>query len=71
MSEIMLTAKEAAARIGKSEHALRTQRFHGRGPRWVKVDKRVFYKASEVEDWMEEQAKPEGQRAAERLALKT
>ena len=71
MREIMLTAKEAAARIGKSEHALRTQRFHGRGPRWVKVDKRVFYRTSDVDEWLAEQSKPEGQRAAERMALDT
>ena len=58
MQDELLTSKQAATRLEKSEPALRSQRCHGRGPTSVKIDGRVFYRPTDVDAWLATQSKP-------------
>jgi hypothetical protein len=60
----------AALMLGRSETALRVQRNADRalieqgrkplGPRWITIGKSVFYKLSDLEDWLERNSVPCG-----------
>jgi predicted DNA-binding transcriptional regulator AlpA len=48
-----LTEEEAAKLYSLSAATLRTERSRGRGPRFVKKGRKVLYKKSELDDYLE------------------
>ena len=52
----LLTQEAAAAYIGVKPPTLASWRHFGRGPSYVKVGRRAFYKVTDIERWLNEQA---------------
>lgn len=52
LSESRLDVAGAAAYLGKSRSWLDKARMHGRGPRFLRVGGRVFYRASDLDTWL-------------------
>lgn len=50
-SDVHLTPRELAARWKMAEQTLANWRFAGRGPRFVKIGRKVLYPMAEVEAW--------------------
>lgn len=50
-----LKEKDVADMVGLSVQTVRWWRYAGRGPRFYKIGSRVFYKRTDVEDWLEAQ----------------
>jgi len=59
-----LTERQTAEIIRTTVGNLRQWRHHGRGPRFYKLNRDVFYRERDLDDWIEEQARVPGQRAA-------
>jgi excisionase family DNA binding protein len=55
--EELLTAQELARLLKVSVHTLRAWRREGVGPPWIKVGRAIRYRRSDVERWLEQQAK--------------
>jgi hypothetical protein len=55
LSEEFWTSKEVAALIRVTPAALRQWRQRGVGPRWLNAERRILYRKSDVEAWLEEQ----------------
>lgn len=53
MSQLM-TADELAEYLGTTTQRLANHRMKGTGPRFVKEGRRVLYRRSEVERWLDE-----------------
>ena len=51
--ESLITASEAAKRLGMSNNALATLRSRGGGPRYVKVGRSVRYDPADIAKWVE------------------
>ena len=51
----LMTLAEVAAATRLSENTLRWLRSQGRGPRSGKLGRRIFYRALDVEAWIEKQ----------------
>ena len=49
-----LTPADASACIGLAEQTLARMRVEGRGPRFLKLGSRVFYKRSAIDEWLKE-----------------
>ncbi|MFT6583403.1 MAG: excisionase family DNA binding protein [Alphaproteobacteria bacterium] len=49
-----LTQPEAAEVLRLSERTLEKQRLEGNGPKFVKAGRRVLYRDSDLEAWLEE-----------------
>ncbi len=47
-----LTEREVAAQLAVSVNTLRSWRFYGRGPRWVKLNFALRYSVRELEQWL-------------------
>ena len=52
----LLNQESAAALIGVKPLTLATWRHKGRGPPFIKVGRNAFYKATDIERWLNEQA---------------
>ena len=48
-----LTSQEVARRLQLKNGTLQNWRSQGKGPRWHKLERRVLYKAEEVQDWID------------------
>lgn len=53
----LLTQDELSRYLNKSEKWPEAARFRGTGPRFIKVGRSVRYKASDVIEWIESQAR--------------
>jgi predicted DNA-binding transcriptional regulator AlpA len=58
MSEfpIVITAKVAAKVVGLSESTLAKLRLYGNGPTYCKLGRRVVYRKSDLEQWLQSRA---------------
>lgn len=52
----LITTKELAELVRTSEETVRYWRHIGKGPRGIKVGRRVLYQRSEIERWLNELA---------------
>jgi predicted DNA-binding transcriptional regulator AlpA len=50
----LLTLRETASRLNVSEATLRWWRHCSDGPKGFRAGRRVFYRVSDVENWIEE-----------------
>lgn len=48
---------DIAKYIGTTEHQLAQDRYHGRGPKFIKVGKRVRYRWEDVDAWLDANTK--------------
>ncbi len=55
MLSVMLTASELATLIGKNVRTLANWRCARIGPRFVKIGNSVWYRVSDVENWIDAQ----------------
>ena len=53
----LLTTKEAAVELGRSEQTLRNQRSAGGGPNHVRDGRSIFYLKSDLDRWSKEQCR--------------
>lgn len=53
----LLTSKEVAALLGVQPNTLKLWRYHGKGPKFLKIRNMVRYNQDEVEKWIREQNK--------------
>lgn len=60
----LATPSEVAAFLVVPEKTLAQWRYIGTGPHWSKVGKHVRYRWSDVEAWLDEQAKSRGKSRA-------
>jgi len=51
------TEQEAAELLGLAVGTLRQYRTHGKGPTFVKIGKLTYYRASDLDAWIERQAR--------------
>jgi len=51
----LLSSDETAAELHLAPASLATWRCHGRGPRFVKVGRAVFYRRSAIKAWLKSQ----------------
>jgi hypothetical protein len=51
----LITTEELAAQVHVSPNTVRYWRYIGTGPRGFKAGKRVFYRQSDIEAWLEQQ----------------
>lgn len=51
----LFTAEEAAEKIRSNAATLAYWRHIGKGPKWGKIGRRVVYRRSDVEAWIDEQ----------------
>jgi|YNPMSStandDraft_1061717.scaffolds.fasta_scaffold52421_3 excisionase family DNA binding protein len=51
--DVLLTVREAAARLRISKPTLDRWRFEGRGPRYVRLGTRVLYPRTAIEEFLE------------------
>jgi hypothetical protein len=57
----LLSSADAAARFGFSEPRLRQWRWQKRGPRYLKISTRCYYRVEDFESWLARHAiEPEG-----------
>lgn len=56
MNDNVLNGKAAAARIGTTEGTLNTWRYLGKGPKYVKIGRRVVYRPADLDAWLEAHA---------------
>lgn len=54
MTELLLTVDEFAARARTTPKTVRHWRYTGKGPVGFRVGRRLLYRASEVEAWLEQ-----------------
>jgi hypothetical protein len=50
-----LLEEEAAALMRQNQRTLRYWRAQGIGPRWAKLGRRIVYRRSDVQAWIDEQ----------------
>ena len=55
MSDTM-TSKEAAGYLRTSDAVLQQWRYLGKGPKYYKLGRKVIYKRTDLDAWMESQA---------------
>lgn len=55
-TEIPLTQEQAAVVVGVKPTTLAAWRHFGRGPRYLKIGRSCFYRRSDIENWMDDQA---------------
>lgn len=53
MIEHLLRAKSLAERIGVTEQCLAKWRLEGRGPRFIRVQRRIMYDPTDVAAWLD------------------
>jgi predicted DNA-binding transcriptional regulator AlpA len=56
MNEIHKTQEEAAVLIGVKPTTLAMWRHKGKGPRYLKIGRSCFYRVSDIETWLDQQA---------------
>jgi predicted DNA-binding transcriptional regulator AlpA len=49
----LLSTEQAATLLGLARQTLAIMRVHGRGPRYVKLGRRVFYDPADLSAWIE------------------
>ncbi|HEY0889664.1 MAG TPA: helix-turn-helix domain-containing protein [Nocardioides sp.] len=55
MSDPLVTIEELAERIRTPEATLRFWRYKGTGPKSFKLGRRVMYRQSDIDSWLEDQ----------------
>jgi hypothetical protein len=50
-----LDEAETADRLGVAQATLRNWRFRGLGPAYLKVGRKVWYRAADIADWLDAQ----------------
>ena len=55
MSEVLLRIGDVADRIGVPVNTLRYWRVQGRGPRSVRIGRRVVYRERDIDAWLASQ----------------
>jgi predicted DNA-binding transcriptional regulator AlpA len=53
--EELVTLSEAARRLNRSEATLRWWRHRGQGPQSFRAGRRVMYRATDLERWIDDQ----------------
>lgn len=48
-----MSAKDAAAYVGRAEKTLAMMRMEGRGPRYIKVGGRIFYRKDDLDAFIQ------------------
>jgi hypothetical protein len=51
--DLLFTPRDVAAYRHTSETSLATERWRGIGPRYLKLGKRVFYRAADLKAWLD------------------
>lgn len=54
VNEELLQTAEAAQEIHMSPFWLHKERSQGRGPRFIRIGRKVFYRPSDLRAWLEE-----------------
>jgi excisionase family DNA binding protein len=57
MTSELLTPDQLAERLHTGKNTLAQWRYHGTGPQYVKVGRKVHYRASDVEAWLDAQTR--------------
>lgn len=65
MTDRILNIKQAAEMLSLSENTLRWMRHNGTGPKSFKLGKRISYRESDLDAYVEEQIAHEDRRLAE------
>jgi predicted DNA-binding transcriptional regulator AlpA len=55
MSDLVLGLKATAERINVPEKTLRHWRSLGKGPRGVRIGRRVMFRVSDIDAWLDQQ----------------
>lgn len=55
MAEKLITPKELADLVRSNENTLAYWRHMGTGPRWAKLGRRIVYRESDVQSWIDDQ----------------
>jgi predicted site-specific integrase-resolvase len=55
VGETLLSDEETATAIGVAQKTLPAWRHLGKGPAYLKVGKRCFYRPSDIKAWLEKQ----------------
>ena len=53
VGEELLPTPEAATSLRVSEHWLHKKRSEGRGPRFIRIGRKVFYRRSDLKEYLE------------------
>lgn len=53
MDDNVMNGKAAASRIGTTEGTLATWRYLGKGPKYIKIGRRVVYRPADLDAWLE------------------
>lgn len=48
----LLTAQEFAAMLDVSMHTIESWRKKGRGPRFVRLERQVYYRNADIKEWI-------------------
>lgn len=61
----LLSAEEAAARLHQAPASLAKWRSEGKGPRYLKIGRAVYYREADISEWLESRiVDPQRRRAA-------
>lgn len=53
--EVLYSDKETATMLGVVEKTLPMWRHLGRGPTYLKIGRRVFYRPTDIKEWLDKQ----------------
>lgn len=57
----LLTSREAAERLGRSDRWMQSQRQHRRGPPWIRSNGwRALYDPDALDAWLQDSLRPRG-----------
>ena len=51
--ETLLNPHEAAAALRLSQHTLKKLRVSGRGPKFIRANRSIRYRQSDIEEWLD------------------
>lgn len=54
VTDELLQTAEAAPEINMSAFWLHKERSQGRGPRYIRIGRKVFYRRSDLQEWLEQ-----------------
>lgn len=55
IEQSLLTQRETSRVLHISQRTLQKWRSEGRGPRWLRVGRRIWYRPADIEEWLDEQ----------------
>jgi predicted DNA-binding transcriptional regulator AlpA len=65
-TDTLLTPEEVAQRLRSTENYLAQLRFRGRGPKFIRHDRLIRYRESDVDAWLESGVTGDPRKAAAR-----